>query len=122
MIWLKRIGLVLIIISLGTVIDYIVHQMDARFSVPFEYFPHKIFYGALWVFVGYLVLRKFITTHFALATVISATPAVILQAMYFIQHHLLGWVTVFFLLGHFLMFILPAYFICKKYKSVFLDQ
>lgn len=118
MIWIKRIGLILIIICLGTVIDYFVHQTDPRFSVPFVYFPHKIFYGTLWAFVGYLVFKKYTSTHFGLATVISATPAVILQAMYFIQHHLLVWVAFLFLFLHFLMFIVPAYFICKKYQSV----
>lgn len=121
MIWIKRIALILLIISLGTVIDYLVHQLDPRFSVPFVYFPHKIFYGTLWAFAGYLVFRKFIATHFALATVISATPAVTLQIMYYIQHHLLVWVVFFFLLLHFLMFLLPAYFIVKKYKDLFLN-
>ena len=119
MIWIKRIGLILIIISLGTVIDYFVHETDSRFFVAFVYFPHKIFYGTLWAFVGYLVFRKYTATHFGLAIVISATPAVILQAMYFIQNHLLVWVALLFLFLHFLMFIVPAYFICKKYQGVF---
>jgi|SRR3989344_718666 len=121
MIWIKRVGLILLIICMGTAIDYAVHQTDARFSVPFVYFPHKIFYGVLWSFLGYLVFRKKIQTHFSLAMVISASPAIILQAMYFIQHHLLVWVTVFFLLLHFLMFLLPAYFICKKYMGLFVS-
>src|SRR3989344_5537972 len=120
MIWLKRIGLILIIISLGTVIDYIVHQMDARFSVPFEYFPHKIFYGTLWAFVGYLVFKKYLKTSLQTAIAISATPAILLQTMYLIQGHQLVWVVFFFLILHFLMFLLPAFFICRKFKNVFI--
>ena len=118
--WLQRILLILAIISLGTVIDFVVHETDPRFSVPDDYFPHKIFYGTLWAFIGFLVFRKFIKTHFGLAIVLSLTPAVTLQFMYFIQHHLLLWVTILFLILHFLMFLLPAYFIVKKYKGVFI--
>jgi len=122
MIWLKRIWLILIIICLGTVIDYIVHQADPRFSVPFEYFPHKIFYGTLWAFVGYLVFKNYLKTPFGLAFTMAAVPAVLLQVMYFIQGHLLLWVTIFFLFLHFLMFLLPGFYICRKYKNVFIDN
>lgn len=121
MIWLKRILLILLIISLGTVIDYFTHQLDPRFSVEWSYFPHKIFYGMLWAFVGYLVFKKFLKTPFWLAFTISATPAILLQAMYFIQMHLLVWVTFLFMALHFLMFLLPGFYICRKYKSIFLD-
>ena len=117
--WLKIIVLILLIISLGTVIDYIVHQMDPRFSVPDSYFPHKIFYGTLWAFLGYAVFRKYLKTPLRVALVISATPAVLLQTMYFIQGHQLAWVVLFFLVLHFLMFLLPGFFICKKFKKEF---
>ena len=120
MIWVKRILLILVIICLGTVIDYVVHQADARFSVPSTYFPHKIFYGTLWGFVGYIVFKKFIKTDLQLAFVISVVPAVALQTMYFLEKHQLGWVVLFFLFGHFLMFLLPGYFIAKKFKEVFI--
>ena len=120
--WVKIIALILLIISLGTVIDYIVHQMDPRFSVPNSYFPHKIFYGTLWAFAGYVVFRKSITTPLRAALIISATPAVLLQTMYFIQGHQLVWVVFFFLVLHFLMFLLPAYVICKKFKNVFANN
>ena len=124
MIWAKRIGLILLIIVLGTVIDYVVHQLDPAFSVPSSYFPHKIFYGTLWGFVGYLVFGtwfKLLKTPFWVAFTIAAVPAVLLQTMYFIQGHQQLWVVFFFLVAHFFMFLLPGYFICKKYVSVFLD-
>ncbi len=122
MIWLKRISLILLIISLGTVIDYFTHQLDPKFSVPDSYFPHKIFYGTLWAFVGYLVFKKFIKTPFWLAFVISAAPAVLLQAMYIVQMHLLLRVSFLFMVLHFLMFLLPGFYICRKYRAIFLGQ
>ena len=119
MIWLKRIALILLTISLGTVIDYAVHQTSPYFSVEFSYFPHKILYCTLWGFVGYLVFKKYLTTPLKAAIAISLVPAVLLQTMYYIQGHLLTWVVIVFLILHFLMFLLPSYFICKKYKSLF---
>src|SRR5882724_13249881 len=113
MIWLKRIGLILIIICLGTIIDYVVHHLSPLFSVPATYFPHKIFYGTLWGAVGYAVFKKYLHTPFWVAFTISATPAIILQAMYIYQMHLLLWVSFLFMGLHFLMFLLPGYFICK---------
>ena len=121
-IWLKRIGLILLVICLGTIIDFAVHHLSPYFSVPAVYFPHKIFYGTIWATVGYLVFKKKIKTDFWLAFVISATPAVLLQTMYFIQGHQAIWVVFLFLVLHFFMFLLPAYFICKKYKHIFLPE
>lgn len=120
MIWLKRIGLILLIIFLGTIIDYAVHHISPLFSVPSTYFPHKIFYGTLWATVGYLLFRKHLRTPLQLALTMSAVPAVLLQTMYFIQRHQLPWVVLLFLFLHFLMFLLPGYFIAKKFKHVFI--
>src|SRR5262245_50223369 len=97
MTWIKRILLILLIICLGTVIYYAVHQTSPYFSVPSTYFPHKILYGTLWGFVGYLVFKRFIKTPFWTAFTIAAVPAVLLQTMYFIQGHQLTWVVVLFL-------------------------
>ena len=131
MIWIKRIALILLIICLGTIIDYLAHQMDPRFSVPSTYFPHKILYGTLWGFVGYAVFsaiggsafggKKYLTTYLRVAIVIAATPAVLLQTMYFIQKHQLPWVVLLFLFLHFLMFLLPGFYVCRKFKNIFLD-
>ncbi|HEV8601383.1 MAG TPA: hypothetical protein VGQ87_02175 [Patescibacteria group bacterium] len=120
MIWVKRIALILLIVFLGTIIDYLVHHLSVYFSVPQSYFPHKIFYGTLWGFVGYLVFKKYIKTYLQLAFVIAAVPAVLLQTMYFIQKHQLPWVVVLFLFLHFFMFLIPGLYICKKYKNIFL--
>ncbi len=122
MIWVKRLGFILLIICLGTIVDYVVHQMNPYFSVPLDYFSHKIFYGTIWGFVGYLVFRKYLKTSLAVAFTIAATPAVLLQTMYLIQEHQLPWVVFLFLFLHFFMFFLPAYFICKKYTILFIDE
>ena len=122
MIWFKRIGLILIIICLGTVIDYIVHLLDVRFSVPFSYFTHKIFYGTLWGVVGYLIFRKYITSSYSLAFVISIVPAILLQVIYYLQGTLLTWVVLLFLVLHFFMFFVPGLYICKRYKHILLGS
>ena len=116
--WLGRIGLIFLIISLGTVIDYFAHQTSPFFSVPFIYFPHKIFYGTLWAFIGYLVFKRYIKQSFWLAFTISIVPATALQIMYFIQMHLTLWVVILFLVGHFFMFLIPGFLICKILNPV----
>ena len=121
MIWLKRIGLILLVISLGTVIDYFTHQTSPFFSVAFAYFPHKILYGTLWGFVGYLVFKKYLTTPFRVNFTVALTPAVLLQTMYYIQGHLMTWVVLLFLVGHFFMFMLPGHYIFRKYRNLFID-
>lgn len=120
MIWLKRVGLILLIICLGTVIDYFTHQASPYFSVPPTYFPHKIFYGTLWALVGYVVFRKYLKTYLRIAFTIAAVPAVLLQVMYLIQMHLLPWVSYLFMFLHFIMFLLPSYYVCRKFKNIFL--
>lgn len=126
--WFKKTDLVLVLalilfaISLGTILDYLAHLLDPRFSVPDSYFPHKIFYGTLWGFVGYLVFKKFLTTPFRIAFAVSAVPAVLLQVMYYIQGHLLTWVVFLFLALHFLMFFFPMLYLAKKYRKVFVGE
>ncbi len=121
MIWIKRIGLILIIIFLGTIIDFIVHHTSSYFTEPFYYYTHKIAFGALWSFVAFLVFRKWIKTPLSLAITMSATTSILLQFFYFINEHELTWVTVLFIFIHFLCFLIPGYFICKKYKSIFIS-
>lgn len=126
--WLKKTDLVLVLalillaISLGTILDFWAHELDIRFSVADSYFTHKIFYGTLWGFVGYLVFRKYLTTPFRIAFAISAVPAALLQIMYYIQGHLLTWVVILFLILHFFMFFLPALYLAKRYRWVFVGK
>jgi hypothetical protein len=121
MIWVKRIGLILVIICIGTIIDYIVHHLNVYFSVPDTYFTHKVFYGTLWGLIGYIVFKKFIKTPVQLAVVIAAVPAVLLQTLYFVQGHELVWVVALFLLIHFFAFLLGGLYLCKRYQNIFLN-
>ena len=115
-------ALVLLTISLGTILDFLAHTLDVRFSVADSYFTHKIFYGTLWGFVGYMLFRKYLTTPSRIAFAISAVPSVLLQTMYYIQGHLLTWVVILFLILHFLMFFFPALYLARRYKWVFVEK
>jgi hypothetical protein len=117
---LKIILIIFIAIFLGTIIDYIVHHANARFSVPFSYFPHKIFYGTLWAAVAFFVFRKFVTKKWLeLAFISSFAPALILQTIYFIRMHLALDVVILFLILHFLMFLPFMIILFKKYRNLF---
>ena len=115
----KIILIIFIAIFLGTVIDYIVHQTDPSFSVPFSYFPHKIFYGTLWAAVAFFVARLFTKKWLELAFISAFVPAVALQTIYFIQMHLALDVVLLFLVLHFFMFLAPMIFLFKKYRNLF---
>ncbi|HEY4715091.1 MAG TPA: hypothetical protein VIH31_01130 [Candidatus Paceibacterota bacterium] len=115
----KIILIIFIAIFLGTVIDYIVHQTDPSFSVPFSYFPHKIFYGTLWAAVAFFVARLFTKKWLELAFICSFAPALILQTIYFIQMHLAPDVVLLFLILHFFMFLAPMIPLFKKYQNLF---
>jgi len=115
----KIILIIFVAIFLGTIIDYIVHQFDPSFSVPFSYFPHKIFYGTLWAVVAFFVVRRFTKKWLELAFISSFAPALILQTIYFIQMHLALDVVLLFLILHFFMFLAPMIPLFKKYQSLF---
>jgi len=115
----KIILIIFVAIFLGTIIDYIVHQTDPRFSVAFWYFPHKIFYGTLWATVAFFVARKFTKKWLELAFICSFAPALILQTMYFTQMHLALNVVLLFLVLHFFMFLAPMIPLFKKYQNLF---
>ncbi len=120
MIWIKRIGLIFIIICLGTVADFVVHHLKASFAEPTTYFTHKILFGTFWSLVAYLIFKKFTKTPFSLAFAMSATTSILLQFYYFILEHDPLSKTVFFMFVHFFCFLIPGYYIVKKYRELFL--
>ena len=124
MIWIKRIGLILLMIFFGTIIDFCIHQLSELFSVPFSYFTHKIIFGTLWAFVTYLAFyffgKKLIHAPFWLVFAMSAVTSVLLQTFYFINEHELGSVVIFFLFVHLLCFLIPGYHIVNKYGNLFI--
>ena len=121
MVWLKRIALVFIIICLGTAIDFAVHSLSVVLAESPEYFTHKIIYGTIWAFVGYLLFRKYAKNPVRLAFAMAAVPAVLLQTFYFVFEHDPIWKTAMFLFVHFFAFWLCGYFICKKFWTIFQD-
>ena len=115
---LKIILIIFVSIFLGTIIDYIVHHSSPRFSVPFIYFPHKIFYGTLWSVIAFFIARKFTKNWLELAFICSFAPALILQTIYFIKMHLALDVVILFLILHFFMFLIPMAYLFKKYRNL----
>ena len=107
-------------IVIGTGIDFLVHHMSPRFSVPLWYFPHKIFWGTLWASVGYFLYRRYAKTWLELAVVVFFIPALVLQIMYFVKAHLAVDVVILFFILHFFMFLAPALVLFKKYKNLLL--
>jgi len=116
---LKIILIIFLSIVIGTIIDFIVHQTNPSFSVPFSYFPHKIFYGALWAVVAFFIARKFTKKWLELAFISAFVSAVALQTIYFIQMHLALDVVLLFLALHFFMFLAPMIPLFKKYRNLF---
>ena len=115
---LQQFGLILLIITLGTAIDWVVHHTSSNFSVPFEYYPNKIIFGAFWGFVSFKVLRHWFKTPFSIAAGICAVVSIVLQTKYFLQGYDIRFVILFMFL-HFGMFILPAIPIFKRHWHVF---
>ena len=116
---IRIIILILIAIFIGTVLDYFVHQMSSRFSVPSSYFTHKVFYGTLWASLSFFVGRRFISKNWLDLAFISAfITAVLLQVVYYVQGHLATDVVILFVVLHFFMFLIPMIFLFKKYKNL----
>lgn len=117
--YLKQLGLVLVIIVVGTIIDYVVHSASESFYVPFEYYRNKVlfgvFYGFLFLHVGrWLGIKKAEwLAFFSLAVV-----AISLQLKYFLQGYDLFFV-ILFLFFHFFMFFIPGVFIFRRFRSIF---
>jgi hypothetical protein len=110
-------GLVLVIIVAGTAIDFVVHSLSEKFAVPEYYFKDKIIFGTLWGFVAVLVFQRVHNLNLK-AVLMSATVAVLLQIRYFLTGYAL-WFVILFLFLHFIMFLVPALIIFKKYPEVF---
>ena len=85
---LKIAGVVLIILVLGTIIDYFAHSTSPRFGVPPEYFRNKVIYGSiigllsLWIFknkktmlMGAILYAAVVTAESALLGIRLALPA-----------------------------------------------
>lgn len=105
-------------IAIGTIFDAMVHATRPEFSVPEYYFRNKIFYGGAWMFIFFRLLKNHIKTPWRQALATSFLTAAILQTKYYLLGYNLFFV--FFFLGvHFIVFLVPAYFIFRKFPRIF---
>ncbi|MEN9626288.1 MAG: hypothetical protein RL557_616 [archaeon] len=115
--FLKQIGFVLLITSIATFIDFLVHSSSASFYVPFEYYQNKVIFATIWGMVILFVVRKMKNMHLK-SFIFSLFIAAVLQVKYFFQGYDLFFVILFLFL-HFLMFLVPSWIIFNKYKEYF---
>ncbi len=119
--FLKQAGLILLMMVLGTIIDYFVHSSRAAFYVEPEYFRNKIIFGAVWGLLSFFVLRDWlhIRNPKQLAWGVPALIALFLQTKYFYQGRDNFFVFLFLVL-HFLMFLPFSYWIFIRFQKIFL--
>jgi len=115
--YIKRIGLVFLIVFIATFIDWLAHSSSPAFYVPFEYFYNKVVFAFLWGFAA-LWFSKKVTNLTWKAFIFSGLIAFVLQTKYFFQGYDLYFVFLFMFL-HFAMFLAPAIIIFNKYPEIF---
>lgn len=117
---LKRIGLLLVMMLVATLIDWMVHSSSPKFYVPFEYYRNKVLFGAFWGLVGFYVFKRWVKNLNWLAVTVAAVIAIVLQTKYFLEGYDLYFVFLFMGL-HFIMFLIPTSIIFKKFPRIFSD-
>ena len=110
--------IILLAIFVGTIIDYIIHGLSPRFSVPASYFQHKLFYGTLWAILAFFIARRFTKNWLDLSFIASFASAAVLQTIYFLRLHLAVDVVLLFLILHFFMFLAPMALLFWRYKNL----
>lgn len=114
---LEIIGLVLVILVIGTALDFATHSLSEKFTVPEYYFKDKIIFGTLWGVVALWAFQK-VKNPNTKAALFAGTVAVLLQIRYLLTGYAL-WFVVLFLFLHFLMFLIPALIIFKRFPEIF---
>ena len=101
---------VLCIIFIFSAVDYFIHSLSEKYSVPQRYFPNKIIYGTIIGFFAYLTFKKMdiFEKSFAFSIVVS----LLLQARYFIEGYSLEFVFLF-LIVHFIILLAVSFTIFK---------
>src|SRR3989338_8356988 len=115
--YLKRAGLVLVVVLIATLIDYIVHSSSPAYYVPAEYFQNKIIFALLWGFVALWLTKKVKTPVFK-ALIFAGLISIVLHTKYFLQGYTLSFVFLFMFL-HFIMLLVPAVIIFNKFRKIF---
>ncbi len=115
--FLKQLGLVLVIAIIATIIDWIVHSSSPRFYVEFGYYVNKIIFSVIWGVIILFIFRK-LKNITAKTFIFAGFIALVLQVKYFLQGYDRFFVFLFMFL-HFLMFLIPAWIIFKKFPEYF---
>lgn len=121
--FLKQVGLIIVMMVLGTAVDWAVHASRAEWGVPFEYYQNKILYGAAWGLIGFYALKYWwgMRSPQQFAIWVPAIIAGVLQTKYFYLGYPRSFVFLFLFL-HFLMFLPFSWYIFTRYPRVFLPE
>jgi hypothetical protein len=119
---LKQAWLLLVMMVVGTLIDWAVHSSRDAWYVTADYYSNKILFGVVWGVFSVYLLRKVlaVNTWKGMALGVPAMIALFLQTKYFYQGRDLSFVVIFLFL-HFLMFLPASFFIFRRYQDAFLE-
>jgi len=104
----------IVIIIFATGIDFLFHQLSEEYSVPSRYFPNKIIYGAVIIFLCLFVFRKISSSDKAI--VVSLITGSLLQVKYFFEGYPSEFVFVFLSI-HFFALLIPSWIILNKFDK-----
>lgn len=108
-----------LVIGLGTIIDWAVHSSHQSLYVEPEYYTGKLIFGTIWALVGLWLLKNVVhmqnPKHLAIG--VPAFVALFLQTKYFYQGRDNFFVFLFLFL-HFLMFLPFSFWVFKKFPGI----
>jgi|SRR3989344_2915854 len=104
----------IIIILIASGIDFLTHSLSEEYSVPSRYFPNKILYGGIFIFLSLLIFRKQKPSDRAIIASIITT--LLLQVKYAIEGYPKDFV-ILFLFVHFTAILLPAWIILNLFNK-----
>ncbi len=114
---LKRIGWLLLVVLIGTALDYAVHSLNIKFAVPEYYFRNKIIFATLLLDIGLFLFWR-IRSASVKSVLVTAFFAILLQARYAITGYPL-WFVFFFMVVHFAVFMPPLYGVFRFRPNLF---
>lgn len=116
--WILIALTIFIIILIFTAIDYYIHTLNEKYSVPDYYFKNKIIFGTLMGFITYSLIKKKIKTPLIKSFIFSAIISILLQIRYYLE----GYPKIFvfeFLIFHFLILFPLSWIFFKLSKTTF---
>lgn len=119
----RQLGLMIVIVGSGTIIDWIVHSSSLQFYVEPEYYLGKIIFGIVWGLIALWALKRLVrvSSTTTLAVGVPATIALFLQTKYFYQGYNNFFVFLFLVL-HFFMFLPGSFWAFKKHSDALIGD